>query len=54
MQTNAEEMKAKIMEQKIQTLHPQPGKTNKKIALSKYNFIKENILSILSNNNWTI
>jgi len=53
MQPNAEKMKAKITEQKIQTLHPQPGKTNKKIALSKYNFIKENILSILSNNELT-
>jgi hypothetical protein len=31
----------------IQTLHPQPGKTNKRIALEKYNVIKENILSIL-------
>ena len=33
----------------IQTLHPQPGKTNKKISLDKYSFIRENILSILSN-----
>jgi len=32
----------------IQTLHPQPGKTNKKISLEKYELIKENILSILS------
>jgi hypothetical protein len=31
----------------IQTLHPQPGKKNKCIALEKYNVIKENILSIL-------
>jgi hypothetical protein len=31
----------------IQTLHPQPGKTNKCIAVEKYNVIKENILSIL-------
>ena len=46
-------MKAKITEQKIQTLHPQPGKKNKIIALSKYNFIKENILSILSNDELT-
>jgi hypothetical protein len=37
-----------MIEKKIQTLHPQPGKMNKIIALSKYNFIKENILSILS------
>ena len=46
-------MKGKIIEQKFQTLHPQSGKTNKKIALSKYNFIKENILSILSKNELT-
>jgi hypothetical protein len=31
----------------IQTLHPQPGKTNKKIALKKYEFIKDNLLDIL-------
>lgn len=31
----------------FQTLHPQAGKTNKKISLTKYEFIKENILSIL-------
>lgn len=32
----------------IQTLHPQPGKTNKRIALGKYTRIKEEILDILS------
>jgi hypothetical protein len=32
----------------IQTLHPQPGKTNKRIVLSKYNAIKENLLAILA------
>ena len=32
----------------IQTLHPQPGKTNKKISLEKYNFIRENIVVILA------
>ena len=31
----------------IQTLHPQVGKTNKKILLGKYTYIKENILQIL-------
>lgn len=46
-------MKGKSDEQKIQTLHPQPGKTNKKISLSKYEFIKENILSILGKNELT-
>jgi uncharacterized protein DUF6958 len=33
--------------EQIQTLHPLPGKTNKRISLEKYNLIKENILSIL-------
>ncbi len=37
----------------IQTLHPQANKTNKKIAFSKYNFIKENILNILKDNELT-
>jgi hypothetical protein len=32
----------------IQTLHPQVGKTNKKISLEKYNFIRENIMMILT------
>jgi len=35
------------MVQKIQTLHPQPGKTNKNISLNKYNFIRENVLVVL-------
>ncbi|MEZ5043805.1 MAG: hypothetical protein R2828_28165 [Saprospiraceae bacterium] len=35
--------------QYIQTLHPIPGKKNKKILLAKYEVIKENILSILTN-----
>ena len=34
-------------DEKIQTLHPEPGKTNKRISLEKYNVIKETILSIL-------
>lgn len=33
--------------EKIQTLHPDKTKTNKKIELAKYNLIRENILSIL-------
>lgn len=33
--------------EQIQTLHPEPGKTNKRIFLEKYNVIKDNILSIL-------
>jgi hypothetical protein len=32
----------------IQTLHPQAGKTNKKISLDKYTFIKDNIIAILT------
>ena len=32
----------------IQTLHPQAGKTNKKISLEKYTFIRENIITILA------
>jgi len=37
-----------MKEEIIQTLHPQADKTNKKISLKKYNFIRENILSILN------
>ena len=37
-----------MKEEQIQTLHPQAGKSNKKIALSKYLFIKEHLLNILS------
>ena len=32
----------------IQTLHPQAGKTNKKISLEKYTFIREHLLAILA------
>lgn len=32
----------------IQTLHPQAGKTNKKIALEKYIFIRDHLLMILT------
>lgn len=35
------------MEEKIQTLHPESGKTNKNIALSKYTRIKEHLIGIL-------
>ncbi|MDE3251898.1 MAG: hypothetical protein KGO92_03765 [Bacteroidota bacterium] len=31
----------------IQTLHPLAGKTNKKIALDKYRYIREHLLAIL-------
>jgi hypothetical protein len=37
-----------MKEEQIQTLHPQPGKTNKRISLKKYNDIRKNILKILS------
>jgi len=33
--------------EQIQTLHPQVGKTNKRISLEKYLIVKENIISIL-------
>jgi hypothetical protein len=42
-----------MKEEMIQTLHPQADKTNKKILLSKYSFIKENILAILSDKQLT-
>jgi hypothetical protein len=32
----------------IQTLHPQEGKVNKKIALDKYILIRDNLLEILN------
>ena len=37
----------------IQTLHPQEGKTNKKISLDKYLFIKEHLLTILTQSELT-
>ena len=39
--------------EKIQTLHPQPGKINKRISLDKYNMIKENIVAILAKKEFT-
>jgi hypothetical protein len=36
-----------MKDEQIQTLHPQPGKTNKRISLNKYNTIRDNILAIL-------
>jgi len=35
--------------EQIQTFHPTPGKTNKKIALEKYEYIKTHLLEILQN-----
>ena len=37
-----------ITEEKIQTLHPELGKKNKLISISKYNFIKTQIISLVS------
>ncbi|MGN6399485.1 MAG: DUF6958 family protein [Flavisolibacter sp.] len=37
-----------MKEELIQTLHPQQNKTNKRISLKKYNFIRENLLAVLS------
>jgi hypothetical protein len=46
---NVKKTAYKLMgEERIQTLHPQGDKTNKKISLKKYNFIREHILAILS------
>lgn len=42
-------MKAEL----IQTLHPQPGKTNKKISLEKYTFMKNHLLAILAESELT-
>ncbi|NNV56933.1 DUF6958 family protein [Limnovirga soli] len=33
--------------EQIQTLHPQPGKTNKRISLEKYTQIRSTILNLL-------
>jgi hypothetical protein len=37
-----------MKEEQIQTLHPVPGKINKRISLSKYNEIRKHLLKILS------
>lgn len=38
---------AKKDTEQIQTLHPDPTKTNKRIALAKYEFIKKELLAVL-------
>jgi uncharacterized protein (DUF362 family) len=38
-----------MQQEKIQTLHPIAGKTNKIISSAKYYFIKENLLAVLAN-----
>jgi hypothetical protein len=37
-----------MKEEQIQTLHPDATKKNKRISLSKYNIIRENLLKILA------
>ncbi|MCE2957056.1 MAG: DUF6958 family protein [Bacteroidota bacterium] len=37
-----------MSDEKIQTLHPLPGKTNKRISLDKYNTIKDSLLKALA------
>ncbi|CAN5455607.1 hypothetical protein BH09BAC3_BH09BAC3_15160 [soil metagenome] len=37
-----------MKDEQIQTLHPQAGKTNKRISMEKYTVIRENLLKILS------
>ena len=37
----------KVKPEMIQTLHPDQTKTNKRISLEKYNFIKTNLLAVL-------
>ena len=41
-------MTVNMNKEKIQTLHPQEGKTNKRISLSKYEFIRDHLLAILA------
>lgn len=45
---NAKKLSPAKAEEKIQTLHPDKTKTNKKISLSKYNLIKDTMLGILA------
>lgn len=37
-----------MKEEKIQTLHPIEGKTNKQILLNKYNFIRTHLIAVLA------
>ena len=37
-----------MKQEQIQTLHPHPGKINKRISVDKYNMIKQQILTILA------
>jgi len=48
-----QDSKMTMKDEKIQTIHPVAGKTNKNISLKKYEVIKENILSILNGHEFT-
>lgn len=37
----------------IQTLHPIDGKTNKKISVEKYHYVRQNLIEILRTNELT-
>ncbi len=50
---NVNTRSSKTAEEKIQTLHPDKSKTNKKISLDKYNSIKKVLLEILRSNELT-
>jgi hypothetical protein len=39
--------------EKIQTLHPQPGKTNKSIARDKYEYIKRHLMAVLKDGDYS-
>ena len=39
--------------EQIQTLHPHPDKTNKRISVEKYTFIRKKLLEILQNSQLT-
>ena len=47
------EPKISMKAESIQTLHPQAGKTNKKISLEKYTVIRENIVAVLAESEQT-
>jgi hypothetical protein len=42
-----------MSKEKIQTLHPLPGKTNKVIALDKYEYIKGHLMAVLKNGEYS-
>jgi predicted DNA-binding protein (MmcQ/YjbR family) len=50
---NPKKVPSAKVEEKIQTLHPDKTKTNKRIAISKYHFIKDALLGILAKRDLT-